>query len=250
MTKLDIADNAFAVLKAQPRLLTQLVLPLVVPLIALQTYERRSDGGGSFVDFFDSPGRFGAVVGRPVELVLFALDLLVLSLAGVLVARLVSLWFLEGLPTARRVWIDSLRIWPRAFVAFIAVHTVELVTLGLTVPLFIVCMPVLCIERAGPFAALRRSAVLVRRDLGGALGLVLLSAFLVAILGFLLGWLPLSISRAFEDNGYLIAGVASAAIETITTSFVALGAVVYYFDLRIRVEGMDIELNAQECLRG
>ena len=53
MTTLDIADNAFALLKSQPRLLTQLVLPVVVPLIQLQTYERRGESGRTVVDFFD-----------------------------------------------------------------------------------------------------------------------------------------------------------------------------------------------------
>ena len=173
-----------------------------------------------------------------------------LSLAGVLVSRLVSLWFLEGLPTARRVWADSLRIWPRALVVFVAVHAIEVVTLGLTVPLFIVCIPVLCIERTGPVVAIRRSMSLARRAFGRALGLAVLTAFLVAIIGLLLGWLPLSIAQGFENNGYLIAGVTSAAIETITTSFVALGAVVFYLHLRMRIEGMDIELNAQDRLHG
>jgi hypothetical protein len=41
-------------------------------------------------------------------------------------------------------------------------------------------------------------------------------------------------------------GLASVMFGTITTAFIALGSVIFYLDLRVRSEGMDIEINATE----
>ena len=96
MRLVDVMDGAFAVLKSQPRAVTLLILPMVLPVSLLQAYLGRESSNASIVEFFSSPGRFGRVIdGQRWSVVVYVLDLLVLSVAGALMGKMLALWF-EG----------------------------------------------------------------------------------------------------------------------------------------------------------
>jgi hypothetical protein len=72
----------------------------------------------------------------------------------------------------------------------------------------------------------------------------------VFLLGVLFGWLPSSIANAVGDRwyGWVIVGATGVMFATVTTAFIALSAAFFYLNLRVRSEGMDIELHATELL--
>jgi len=256
MRLVDVMDGAFAVLKSQPRAVTLLILPLVLPVSLLQAYLARDSANGAIVEFFSSPGRLGRVFdGQRWSVVVYLLDLLVLSVAGVLMGKMLAMWFEGQLPDAVAVLRASGRLIPSAIAAFVLVHLFEgisVIAFGvgtlLVIPLLSLTSPVVGIERLGPIAAMRRSWALTRRHYKHSCAFALFGASVVFLLGLLFGWLPSTIAAGLGDDGYgwIVVGLASVIFATISTAFVAIGSVIFYLDLRVRNEGMDIEINAVE----
>ena len=256
MRLVDVMDGAFAVLKSQPRAVTLLILPMVLPVSLLQAYLGRESSNASIVEFFSSPGRFGRIIdGQRWSVVVYVLDLVVLSVAGALMGKMLALWFEGIVPDASVVLRASGRLIPRAFLAFVVVHLIEAVAaVGLAVgtllviPLLSVTSPVVGIENIGPIAAVRRSWSLTKRHYKHSCAYALFGASVVFLLGLLFGWLPSTIAASLGDDGYgwVVVGLASVMFATITTAFIAIGSVIFYLDLRMRSEGMDIEITATE----
>jgi hypothetical protein len=256
MRLVDVMDGAFAVLKSQPRAVTLLLLPMVLPVSLLQAYLGRGSANASIVEFFSSPGRFGRIVnGQGWSAIVYVLDLVVLSISGALMGKMLALWFEGKVPDASVVLRASGRIVPRALAAFVLVHLIEAVAavgLGvgtlLVIPLVSLTSPVIGIENVGPVAAVRRSWALTRRHYKHTCAFVLFGASVVFLLGVLFGWLPSTIAAGLGDDGYgwVVVGLASVMFSTVTTAFIAIGAVIFYLDLRVRNEGMDIEILANE----
>ncbi|MEO8692020.1 MAG: hypothetical protein ABI658_00805 [Acidimicrobiales bacterium] len=256
MRLVDVMDGAFAVLKSQPRAVTLLLLPMVLPVSLLQAYLGRGSGNASIVEFFSSPGRFGRIVNdQGWSAIVYLLDLMVLSISGALMGKMLALWFEGKVPDAAVVLRASGRIVPRALAAFVLVHLIEAVAavgLGvgtlLVIPLVSLTSPVIGIENIGPVAAVRRSWALTRRHYKHTCAFALFGASVVFLLGVLFGWLPSTIAAGLGDDGYgwVVVGLASVMFATITTAFIAIAAVIFYLDLRVRSEGMDIEILASE----
>jgi hypothetical protein len=258
MRLVDVMDGAFAVLKAQPRVVTLLILPMVLPVNLLQAYLGRDASNSAIVDFLGSPGRFGRIVdGQRWSILVYLLDLLALSFAGVLMGKMLARWFEGNVPDAWPVLRACLRLAPSAIAASVLVHVIEAVAaIGfavgtlLVIPLLCLTSPVVGIENAGPITAIRRSWRLTARRYRRSCAFVLFGSSVVVLLGLLFGWLPSSIAAELGDGsaGWVVVGVASVMFGTITTAFIALASVIFYLDLRVRIEGMDIELNAVELL--
>jgi hypothetical protein len=256
MRLVDVLDGAFAVLKSQPRAVTLLILPMVLPVSLLQAYLGRGSSNASIVEFLSSPGRLGRVIdGQRWSVVVYLLDLMVLSITGALMGKMLALWFEGTVPDASVVVRASGRLIPRAFVAFVLVHLIEtvaavglLVGTLLVIPLLSLTSPVIGIEDIGAAAAVRRSWSLTRRHYKHTCAFVLYAAAVVLLLGLLFGWLPSTIAASLGDDGYgwVVVGVASVMFTTINTAFIALASVIFYLDLRVRSEGMDIEISATE----
>jgi hypothetical protein len=169
--------------------------------------------------------------------------------------KMLALWFQGTVPEASVVLRSSGRLIPRALAAFVLVHLIEAVSaVGLVVgtllviPLLSVTSPVIGIENVGPVAAVRRSWALTRRHYKHSCAYALFGASVVFLLGLLFGWLPSTIAASLGDDGYgwIVVGLASVMFATITTAFIAIGSVIFYLDLRVRSEGMDIEITATE----
>jgi hypothetical protein len=117
-------------------------------------------------------------------------------------------------------------------------------------------LPVVVLERAGPFAAMRRSWQLVRRSSWRVFGILCL-AWLIAGLAGLIIRIPFSVaggagalgSAAGHPSGPSVTAAATGAIgaiiaSTVTAPLLAGVVVLLYADLRMRREGMDIALRA------
>jgi hypothetical protein len=111
---------------------------------------------------------------------------------------------------------------------------------------FLVTAPVIGAERLGPIAAMRRSARLVGRRFWPVLGLALLSGIVATLFGYALSLIPtvLSLLVGTAGFGWLLTAAAGTLSALITMPVVAGTSVLIYLDLRVRTEGLDIELDA------
>ena len=157
-------------------------------------------------------------------------------------------------------WRRSLRFAVRRLgglfgVAIVGGLLVALGTLALVVPgiwLFVaysVAVPALLLERIGPIRALRRSFRLVRGRWWPTAGVLLIGYLLIGILGALVtGVIMLVPTVVAEDNtlaGALGAVVGGTVGSVLTTPYSAAVVALLYFDLRVRKEGLDLQLIAE-----
>jgi hypothetical protein len=111
-------------------------------------------------------------------------------------------------------------------------------------PLFLVTAPAIVIERLGPWKGVRRSWQLTRVRYSAILGAAILIAIVSTVLTVALSGLSLAFS--FFSFGWIIDVVCRGASSLVTEPFVAAAATLVYFDLRIRAEGLDLELDIAE----
>jgi len=157
-------------------------------------------------------------------------------------------------------WRRSLRFAVRRLgglfgVALIGGLLVVLATLALIVPgiwlfvMYSVSVPALLLERIGPVQALRRSFRLVRGRWWPTAGVLVVGYLLIGIIGALVtGVFMLVPSLAAEGNtlaGALGSVVGGTVGSVLTTPYSAAVVTLLYFDLRVRKEGLDLQLIAE-----
>jgi hypothetical protein len=261
MTVPDILDGGFAILKRAPATIIALTAVFVVPVQAFGAWLNRGVEGVSFDDAFQQTDTsFGlgetSTVNGTAALVLQVGSMVALVFVAAAVARLVSAWHVGHDLTLGELLRGSL---PRAaplLAAWVLVHLLEAVSvIGFGVlPLavmawFLVTAPVIGAEGLGPIAAMRRSARLVSRRFWIVLGLALLSFLVEQLFEAAIGLVPVLLATYLGTEG--VAWVIPAAIgiltQLITLPVVASITVLIYLDLRVRTEGLDLELDATEA---
>ena len=94
--------------------------------------------------------------------------------------------------------------------------------------------------------ALRRSWRLAKKHFWKIIGTLFVAGLLTTVVGSVLQ-LPLTAAGvALGSAGWILAGVGAALAGIVTRPFAAIIGVLLYFDLRIRKEGMDLAIMAQE----
>ena len=157
-------------------------------------------------------------------------------------------------------WRRSLRFAVRRLgglvgVAIVGGLLVGLATLALIVPgiwlfvMFSVAVPALLLERIGPVSALRRSFRLVRGRWWQTAGVLLVGYLLIGILGALVTGIVMIVPSVAAD-GNTLAGALGAVVggtlgSVLTTPYSAAVVALLYFDLRVRKEGLDLQLIAE-----
>lgn len=108
----------------------------------------------------------------------------------------------------------------------------------------VLATPALVLERAGIGAALRRGFVLAKRSFWRVLGIYLLTTVLTAILGFAVSWPFDQVGTIFEAGvmPFILSTLGSVVSNWITTPVLAAVVALLYIDMRIRTEGLDVEL--------
>jgi hypothetical protein len=197
------------------------------------------------------------------EVTFLVAQLLVLLLNGVSVLLATAVCFkavadayLGGEPDWRR----SLRFGARRLAALIGLALaggliLVLAFIALIVPgiwlavAYSVAVPALLLERAGPIKALRRSFRLVRGRWWPTAGALVVGYLMIAILGAIVQYAVLIVPSLLTDGntlatalGAVVGGTLGAAI---TTPYTAAVVTLVYFDLRVRKEGLDLQLIAE-----
>jgi hypothetical protein len=260
MTVSDVLDGAFAILKAAPATIIAFTAVFAVPVhIAGAWLQRDLLGGDSLLEMFEQgdtsltgvdQGGMGSTWAQMVLLFGPALALVFVA-AGIV--RLVGAWHTGRDLSLADLLRGSLPLaWP-LLASWLLVHLAEGVGMllcgfpGLAVMTwFLVTAPVIGAEGLGPVAAMRRSARLVSRRFWPVMGLTLLSSIVAMLFGYALGLVPttLSLFLGTDGLGWLVTAAAGILTSLITMPIVAATTVLIYLDLRVRTEGLDLELDA------
>lgn len=260
MTVADVLDGGFAVLKARPRRILAITAAFLVPTYLLSAWlQRDATGGISFAEWF--AGDVATVDDTPdnpwldlvVPLVVSLLPSIALVCVAAAVAHLVMQWAMgRDAPWREMVGVIGGRWWA-LLGSFVLVKLAEIAgcyigTLFI-MALFVPVAPIVGVEKVGAVEACRRSVRLTRARYGPTLGLAVLMGIVATLLGAALSALPQSLALwiGFEQGWPLVA-LGSIAAEIVVLPFVAAATTLLYLDLRVRTEGLDLEMSAIELL--
>jgi len=263
MTVSDVLDGSFSILKAAPATIIAFTAVFAVPVQILGAWLQRDLlGGDSLLDIINSDDTSLAGVddspfsGLGAQMVLFFGPALALVFVAAGLVRLVGAWQVGRDLSLGELLRGSLPMaWP-LLASWLLVHLAEaggMVLCGLpalgVMAWFLVTAPVIGAEGLGPIDAMRRSYRLVSRRFWPVLGLALLSGIVATLFGYALGFVPTVLSLLLGTDGYgwLLTAAAGVLTSLITMPVVAGTTVLIYLDLRVRTEGLDLELDAAEA---
>ena len=147
------------------------------------------------------------------------------------------------------------------FSTALAIATAVFGFIGLIVSIYTlayVSVPALVVEDLGPVQAIRRSFELVRKRFWPTFWTAALAAIIVGIIAAIVssiiqlavaGPAIFSASDSGELSGgllFAVSAVSSALVGIFQTPFLAAIGLAIYFDLRVRLEGFDLEMLARE----
>lgn len=262
MTVADILDGGFSIIKARPKRLLTMAAAVIIPVQLFAAFVSRDVGTGLFSDswFNEDPAvRDGAGGGSLDMFALFAaliLPSIALVCLAAAVAHMVMGWTVGYDPSGRDMLSVVARRWWPLLATFVIVHVAEVLGaltcyLGtfVVMALFCVVAPAIGAEQASTGDALRRSIELVRPRFWPVLGTVVLMGIVAGVLGNVLSALPQGAAAAIGfESGWPLAALGAIIGQLLTTPFVAAATTLLYVDLRIRTEGMDIELAARRAI--
>ena len=258
----EILDAAFAVFRARFRSVVGLTAVVVLPvqvlsvLVVLSTQPDDTTPSltGGVSPVYDSTA--------PSDLWLQLAGVLVVALAGLLansfataaVTDVVAATYL-GDPQpddVRRSWQHALRRFPAilgvGLVSGLAAFAGILVCIAPGVWIYVawsIAIPALLLERLGVWKSLGRSFALVAKRWWTCFAVVLVGALLTIVLQFAFA---IPVTYVIDRLGGGVVGdlalgaVVDTAVAAATTPFLAAMIVVLYFDLRVRFEGLDVQL--------
>ncbi len=249
---LEVLDSGFVLVRSKPWLLFSIVAVFNVPVAVLAAYLRR--------DSFSFDNRF--LLGDPTvttgslgvdgaaTTIGYMAGSLIQTIAAVAIGLVVTGWYSDRDPDVGSVLAAVARRIHWVLIAWLLVHVIEILGLvGLVIGsllmavLMVVVAPVIAVEGAGPLTAIKRSVGLVRGRYAPALGFFIFSGMIAAILGALLGGLPTVVGLLLGvDGGWVLVAIGSMISGIVSTSFLAAATVAFYFDLRVRREGIDLHL--------
>jgi hypothetical protein len=118
---------------------------------------------------------------------------------------------------------------------------------------FLALSPVVSAEKLGPFASIGRCWRLSRPRLGAMTALVMISLVISLVLQGAVGIVVSIIRRdllADSSWSWAVSGALTVAFRLVLTPIQAAWATLAYLDLRVRAEGLDLELEMAELFGG
>lgn len=259
LTVADVLDGAFRVIKARPRVIIAIAAAVVLPVGLIVALIDFGALGGDVVSVLTDPDAFEqSSQSDDLDLGFTVMATVVTSamitLIAAAISRVVEGWY-QGRDVGAWEAISSVGAgWFAVVAAFVVVHVIEAIgTVLLVLPgiaamaLLLPVAPIVAFERAGPFAAVRRSLSLTGPRFWPVLWIALLTGLVSQTLSLMLPLLPLAIVAVvgFGGEEYVV-GAATIATSLLTLPFVAAAAVVTYLDLRVRREGLDLHRSLDE----
>jgi len=260
----QLLDGGFEVLRFRARTICIVGVVIILPLYAVpQALVAWSTGLGS--DALEGMGTMFTPTGQPSStfvsgVLLSYLAQLGLMLAtmlmGVAMTHLVTGWLAGADPSPRETLVfvrSRLLVAIGAFVLALLLKSLGLVTCGLglvyLVPSLSVLAPIVAAEGVGPGTAISRSFSLTKRRFWPVFGVVVLWAIASSIVASsaqgaaaVVGGLVTS-----SIDGVAIGVQVVTVVSTVVLTVVQVSVtVLLYIDLRVRTEGLDLDLEATE----
>jgi hypothetical protein len=181
--------------------------------------------------------------------------LLTISFVTFAVTHVLWAWQRGEAPRARTAAAAALRRAPGLVLAWVLVHVAEAAALAafgvpylIVAPLLLCTVPVMAVEGRSALSAMGRSWRLGLRELGLVLGGFLLIATVGVVLLVALSGVSYATDAIFDALGwsgsFLVDVAVSFATSMVLVPFAAGSVALVYFDLRVRREGLDLELAA------
>jgi hypothetical protein len=256
LTLTEVLDGAFALVRSAPALFLTVTAVFVVPMQLLVAYLNRDLLDEGLVDVFGAAveGRSADTSSDAAALITFFWGSLQLPFIAIAFSRIVDGWYAGREPTAREALGHAVRHAPAALAAWVLVHLIEaagLVTLGLftlvAMTWFAVTAPAIGFEGVGPLAAMGRAFRLSSKAFWFTMGAAVLVGVVEGFLGLGFAALPSAAATLLGSSwGWLLIAAGSMIGSLVTVTFVAGSSVVLYLALRIRVEGLDLEVRSRE----
>lgn len=260
----EILDAAIKLYAGNARVLMGAVAVVVVPLqliygiVLLSAYGNAHEVATVFSGVGSAPPTPAEARARlGAQAIGFVITLVANSLILAACVKALSDSYLGQRPGARDSLRFGLRRVPVLMVQMIlryilyALFFVALIIPGIWLyGALAVSVPALVIERAGPVASLNRSRRLVRGSWWRTAAVILVAMVIMGFGQALISGILIGAALASSSPSLLFA-VAIMVLAAIVSSillqpFVAAVATVLYYDLRIRREGYDLELIAEE----
>ncbi len=249
---LEILDSGFSLIRARPGLLLGLVAVLQVPVTVVVAYLRRDSVGFDSQFIFSDPAVTSGPLSGRIDSALVGIisGSVIQALSAVAIGGLVAAWYADRDPDVTELLLGVGRRIHVVLIAWFLVHVLEiLAVLGLLIGSFFVAVlmlvvaPIVAVEQAGPITAIRRSVHLVRGRFVSAMVFFVFSGLVATTLGAVLGGLPTLVGLIIGVNGgWILVALGGVISGVVSTSFLAAATVAFYLDLRIRREGIDIQL--------
>ncbi len=264
----ETLDASFKLFTTNLRKLLPLAAVVLIPIGILQlVLNARMGTDFSFLEAALTEPADPTVVFAPLgRLVALGIVTGLLSLLGTLLVQAAAIRLYADLYQGRETsWQDSLTFGISRFGPVLAASILSALGIGVGLLFYLipgmwlyvswwVVVPALLVERLGPAQALGRSFDLVKRRFWPTAGVAALAFLIVYVVQQIVGTLvsiavlPGVALQTVPDLGPALA-VTSAAqtiVNLFTVPFLAAAATVAYFDLRVRLEGYDLELMAAE----
>lgn len=262
MTAADILDGGFAVVKARPRRIMAITAGFVVPTHLVAAYLQRDVLGGlgisellssdpTVVNEQSNADPMGQMVGSLLISLIPAFALVCIAAA---IAHLVAQWMMgRDAPAGEMVGVIGRRLWPLV-TSFVVVKVAEgagllgcYIGIVFIMALFVPVAPIVGVEGGGGWQAVARSVRLTRTRYFPTMGVALLMGVVGYLLTNALSALPQSLAVWIGlDDGWPLLALGSIVSQIVVLPFVAAATVLLYFDLRVRTEGLDLEMAAIE----
>jgi hypothetical protein len=259
MTVADVLDGGFAIVKARPARILGLAAIFVVPVHLLAAYiQRNAASSGLYWDAFTSDDP--AVVADATQnssggdqiwasILVWFLPAYALVFVAAGIAHMVAAWSAgRDVPAGALFGVMVRRWWPLT-ASFVVIHVLEVLGCYIgtlfVMAVFVVTAPVIGAEGLGPMKAMSRAANLAMRRFWPTLLISVAIGVVSLLLSTALGGLPLMIAYFLDfDLAWPVQAAGGIVGAVISTPFVAAATVLLYLDLRVRTEGLDIELAA------
>ena len=252
-TPLSIVDEAITFVRLKPAMLLGIAFTVLLPLrlvaAVLPGSGLRDVRPDRIADLlFANATSGGAVFAAFATLIL---DSLAVFVVGAIYAKVMAAWFSGKGPDATELLVWSIKRSPFLATVWIINHVLifgaGIFSAGfggvIIAILLMVSAPLMGAEDAGIRVALSRSMTLVSARLFSAGGLFVLAGAGGQLMRFILRLVPTLLGiNLLPIPAWIISGVFDLIATTVVVSFTAATAVVLYLDLRVRKEGIDLDM--------
>jgi hypothetical protein len=237
MTLADLLDGGFRVIRTKPRTVFGIAAAILFPLALVSNALREELHGWTATIS-------AAVVG----------SLSPWLLGGALAALLTAWYAGRDLGARDALAASGRRFWPLlgADLLLLPVKAIALVACGLPIlfvaPLFVLSAPAVVVERLGPVAGPKRSVTLVSRRYWWVVLDVLVASVVIGGAAAGMNFVAETLAHTLANPlRWMVEGTLVAAFGMVFQTALVSIAVLIYLDLRVRTEGLDLELGAADA---